>query len=188
MKALRLPLGIIIAAIGVYMWGFVFWAGGIVDNGMNYADQTSEDVVLGTMAQALPGSGTYYLPSQPRDDQLAWIERQKQGPMATVHFVDHGVDSMAPSVMAKGFGHMLVSVAIMALLLRAVVAALPGYLHRLGFMAGLGVVATVFANLGKPIWFHYEWSYHSWLALYDFGAYAVAGIVLAYFIRPSVEA
>lgn len=86
--------------------------------------------------------------------------------------------------MGLGFVHMLVSASLLGLLMQTLLTSTPSYLDRWKLAIAVGVVASVTAHLGSPIWWHYPW-YHALLgAAYDLGTFAIGGAVLALFIKP----
>lgn len=85
--------------------------------------------------------------------------------------------------MALGFLHMLITSLLLAALLMYA-APVSTYAARFRLVAVMGIIAAFFAHLGQPIWWHYPWAYATIGAVYDAGAYVIAGAILAYFVTP----
>jgi hypothetical protein len=173
--------GIVLAAVVMFFWGFLFWTVSPVPKQIL---RTAPDETA--LAQALSGllkdSGVYILPGMSeRQPESEYVNHAKAGPLAWVIFRREGTDPMNPSTFAFGFLHMLASVAILAWLLR--LAAPDSYGGRLGFALIAGLAGSVFSNLGKPIWWIQPWSFHILNFVYDITSWALAALVLAHFVR-----
>ena len=84
----QLVIGIIVASIAVFMFGFLFW--GASQLPYRSWKSTPDDV---TARQALrehfPEVGTYYVPGMRHDDETL-TELYEQGPLAFVHVTSTG--------------------------------------------------------------------------------------------------
>lgn len=87
-----------------------------------------------------------------------------------------------------GFVHELISMALAALVLGALLSVLNTYVRRVGFMAMIGVLIAWFSPLSQPIWWYHPWPVHIVNAVYTVLAWIVAGLVLAAYIKPSSSA
>ena len=178
-------LGSLLGAIVMFVWGFIYWGTGAVDP-FSHASGEGEAAVATALASSLPGAGVYFVPDMANGTVDEWVERHKAGPIAMVSFQSAGADPQSPTTMLAGFVHMLVTVGVLGAAL--LLAGLSGFADRFRLAAVIGVAATVFANLGDPIWFHAPWGFHLTVAIYDIVAWLVAGAVLAYFIKPRAAA
>ncbi len=177
----RTLLGCLLAALAMFAWGAGFWMSSLPQHTLG---RTPDDEAAGkALRQMLPGSGTYIVPS-PADEPEALDRLIRGGPIATIHFRDEGVEPLSPTVFILGYLHMLVVVILIAVLLGAVRRSLPGYWSRAGFVIVAGFAAAFFAGLNGPIWWHQPWSWNLMSALYEFGAWTAAGLVLAAFSHP----
>jgi hypothetical protein len=173
--------GIVLAAVVMFLWGFLFWT---ISPLPKQILKTAPDEPA--LAQALSGqlkdSGVYVLPGMSdRRPESEYVSRTKSGPLAWVIFRREGTDPVNPTTFVAGFLHMLVSVAILAWLLR--LAGPDAYTGRLGLGLVAGLAGSVFSNLGKPIWWIQPWNFHTLNFAYDITSWALAALVLAHFVR-----
>lgn len=176
----RLVLGVVAATLAVYFWGFLYW--GL--NPLPYqAWKVAPDDAAAQQAlrDAFPESGTYYVPANanPARDELYLA-----GPVAFVHLDRDGRPSFVPAQMVKGFVLVAVTVSLIALALRRSLAGLPSYGARAGVAITWGLAAALMIDIGDNVWWFVpiEWKIHQ--AIYDASAFAIAGLVLAAFLRP----
>lgn len=175
-------LGAVLAAIAMFVWGFAYWGSGLVDP---FTHMTPEaEAAIGEALKAnLTTDGVHFVPDSKVGTEEEWMQRMAAGPVAMINFKSGGAQPME-TTMALGFAHMLVTSLLLAALLTYVAPAAT-YSARFRTIAAIGVIAAVFAHLGQPIWWHYPWSYSIIGAVYDAGAYVIAGAILAYFVTPS---
>ena len=178
----RLLIGSVLASLAVFLWGWMFWNGPLTS--AVYTEILDQDTVANDLLAQLRSTGVYFLPYDPHDWQDT-MERQRRGPVATIHFRREGVEPQSPGILVRGFLHVLISVVILAFALRMAASALPRYADRMRFTALLALAAAVFANLDQPIWWHQTWGFHLVNAFYDFSAWLIAGLFLAAFIQPA---
>lgn len=177
----RLALGVGLASVALFVWGFLYW--GL--NPLPYSTwkQTADDAAAQrAVLEHFPETGTYYLPGLYNDAETR-TRLHEAGPIAFLHLTDRdGRPEQEPAMMARGMLLNLVSVTLMALLLR--MAALPTYGGRVGLVALAGFAAAVLIDVGDSIWWYIpiEWKLHQ--AVYTFTAWLVPGLVLARFVVP----
>lgn len=160
-----------LAALAVFVWGFLFW--GLSADAIGLYRKAPDDAGLGkTLSDTLREDGVYFVPGN-MEDTAAWRALHQAGPLAMVHFRRAGADPMEMGLFLAGFLHSLIVAVLLAVLLGAVGAA-----QRWKVLFWAALTAAVFANLGQPIWFYQSWCYHGLVALYQFVAWLVAGAVL----------
>ncbi len=178
----RVLLGVVLGAVALFMWGFVFW--GLLPVPTSIFRSFTDDAI---MAEALKSNaaepGVYTVPdaSLIGRDAPEYTRRHESGPVAMVFIHPGGLSVMPPGMMAKGFLNMLASVFLMAVLLRMAAPALETYSRRVGFVFLTGLVAVVYIDLGQPVWWRHTWDY--WLAngLYHAVGALIVGLILARF-------
>ncbi|HYE97034.1 MAG TPA: hypothetical protein VD962_12570 [Rubricoccaceae bacterium] len=177
-----LLLGAVLAAVVLFLFGFVVWGLMPVDP---FSTVSDEPALSQTLVQVLPASGVYLLPDEgdTEEEFAAATEAMRRGPLAMVFFRREGVEPMAPAVFALGFLHMFVTALLLGLVLRQAAPALPSYGARVAFVALLGLTAAVWARLGEPIWWHFPWGFHLLYFFSDLLSWTLAGLVLARFVR-----
>ena len=177
----RILAASLIAAVALFMWGFLFWT--VLEPAVGVIQTAPDEVALAQdLAEHLSTEGTYFIPTDTRDQQ-AWMDRHQAGPLATVMFRPGGAPAMDPGVFLRGFLHMLASILLMAFLLRWIARFLGSYGQRLGFVVWVGAIEAVFSNLGRPIWYFQPWDYHLLQAAYTLSSWALVGVILAWFLH-----
>ncbi|QDT96452.1 hypothetical protein [Gimesia aquarii] len=182
----RTVLGIIIAAIVLYVWGFIYWGFGPYST-MIWKKST-DDVAAGkALLEYFPQNGTYFVPSFDQDQKT--VETlYEAGPVAFVHMLSINGSSMADfSIMIKGFFLNLVVIILIAILLKQVCAALPKYLDRVKFVALAGLISAIFTDFGDAVWWKLDWPWELYQAFYGFSAWLIIGLILAKFIEPEMK-
>jgi hypothetical protein len=177
---IRLALGVVLAAIAMFVWGFVYWGSGLVDP-FSHMTAENETALTGAVKANLAADGVYFIPESKLGTPEQWQERMVAGPVATISYRAGGTPTM-PQTMIAGFVHMLGTALFLALLLQAVRPATHSYADRLKIVVIAGAIAAFAAHMGQPIWWHLPWDRAIKEALYDFGSFIVAGLVLSYFV------
>ena len=183
----RTIIGIAIAAVALFVWGFVYWGLGPYRTAI--WKQASDDVAAGqALLEHFPENGTYYVPGFDNDPETIEGLFQK-GPVAFVHMLSADGRSMHDaSIMIQGFLLNLVVIVLITMLLRQVCSALPTYLDRVKFVGLAGLMAAVLIDCGGAVWWQLDWSWKLYQACYDFSAWVVVGAILAKFIEPETGA
>lgn len=180
----RVILGAVLAAVVMFMWGFIFWAVLPVSNAV-FKRLPDEEAVTAALASHIPQTGVYYFPYWDQADdeatQQAGMEKHARGPIGQVMFVREGVNPMAPATMIIGFIQMLVSTLLAGFMLRAWGPA--SFMGRVAFVTTLGLFAVVTISVSKVTWFHHPWPTAALDGAYYVAAWLLAGLVLAAFVR-----
>jgi hypothetical protein len=179
---LKSALGALLAAIAMFVWGFIYWGSGLVDP-FTHMTPEAETALGETLKANLTSDGVYVLPDPKNGTEEEWMQRMSAGPFAMTNFKSGGAPPFE-TTLAFGFVHMLVTTILLAALLMYVTPAAT-YFDRLKIVATVGLIAAVFAHLAQPIWWHYPWTYAVLGAIYDLGAYVISGAILAYFVSPA---
>ncbi len=173
-------IGSVVAAIAMFLWGFLFWGVGLIDP-FAHTNADAQQAVAKALQDKLPTDGVYFVPDRTLESPDAWAQSHTKGPIATVSIMKSGADPMAASKLIAGFVHMLVATIILGTIM--MVSNRPSYLERLQLGALVGIGGTVFANLTQPIWFDSPWGYHLTNGFYQLVAWLIAAAILAYFVR-----
>lgn len=172
-------LGILVAAVAMFVWGMIYWAANPLPYG-TWKKTTGDEAAGQALKQHFPENGTYYVPGLYNDDATA--ERlHNAGPVAFVHMLARdGRPRMEPMIMVKGFLLYVVVAALLLLVLRA--AGPPAvYADRVKLAVAVAAVAAVMIHIGDTVWWYMpvNWKLHQ--ALYDFLALSIGGAVLGRF-------
>ncbi|MEM8883589.1 MAG: hypothetical protein AAGD14_05960 [Planctomycetota bacterium] len=182
---MRIVLASLIAAVAMFVWGFVSWTVlGLVEMKQFENDAAAQE----TLRAAAPESGVYVVPSPPKDGDLEssagkrFLEMHKKGPLAMVVVQVEGTDPMDPITFAKGFGILFLT----ALVLAALLTRLPtkDYLARVLFVTGIGLVATLQADGADWAWFRFPNDWFLMAGVDRVITFAVGGLVLAGMVKP----
>lgn len=180
----KLIMGAVLTAIAMFIWGFLYFA--VNPMAQTVFDRAPDDAAAqAALLDNLPETGTYLIPGN-MDDEAAYAELHEAGPIAFVHISREGRPVMSSSVFLYGFLHMLVTVLLIAWLLRMAAPALLSYGARVGFVAVAGLTASFFTHIGAIIWWSLPADWFLFVAVYDLTAWIVAGLVLANFVGPAV--
>lgn len=176
--------GCLLSTITMFVWGAIFWM-----SAWPYSEleQTLDDDSAGESSwEHFSKSGTYIIPGIYNDD-ATHARLHNRGSIATIHIQRKGRAVMEGSVFVFGFLHELITVILIALLIKMALPALQSYRQRLGFVTTAGVAAAFFTNVGNPVWWYHPWKWYFFTATYHITAWVVVGLILAKFIRPVSE-
>jgi hypothetical protein len=107
----RALIGAVAAAVAMFIVGFIFFATPINGIGMKSLPDPQAAAVQNALAQNLPETATYAVPSDATAGQTTLYGR---GPIATIHYNTSGFAIGDPATMIGGFIHMLVVTLLMA--------------------------------------------------------------------------
>ncbi|MCC5024997.1 MAG: hypothetical protein J6386_20380 [Candidatus Synoicihabitans palmerolidicus] len=171
-----------LAAIALFFWGFIYYSvSGVPDKSLK---SPSSDVGP-ALNNAFPESGTYFVPGM-ANDKVA-IELMARGPVAMVHIQKQGISVMSPSLMVLGFLHGWVYCLLLAILLRQICKK-SGYFARVGFVTLVATAGAFMARFGDVIWWHKSLDWQVSEFAYAVIGAALAGLILATFIRSPIKA
>ena len=174
--------GGLLAAVVMFLWGFLYWS--VSGISTRILHPVPDELSLAQkLAEVLPQSGGYLMPFPANTSTEEFLKRMASGPLVQILYTREGGDPMQASVFVFGFLHMLASALVMGLVLSRTAAALPGYGARLQLVVIAGLAGSLFANLGRPIWWHQPWDFHLMNFAYEITSWTFAGLVLARFVR-----
>jgi len=182
----RQIIGVILATVAVYMWGFLYWGASTFPYSAWQA--TNDDAAAGkALLEHFPVSGTYYVPGM-YDDEATRNKLSDAGPVAFVHIQREGRPVVDTSIMLNGFLLTFVTALLISMILKRALPALPSYTDRAGFVALVGLTAVVMIDCGDAVWWNTPWGWKIYQIFYDLVAWVIAGLVLAKFVRPESAA
>jgi hypothetical protein len=161
------------------MGGFIYY--GV--SGIPYKFLGTPEATAGAALKAsFPTDGTYLLPSPTSENMEA---EQKAGPLARVHIRPNGVQNPM-SMMGTGFLHGWGYCLMLGCLLQQVCKK-ASYGERVWFVTQVGIAGAFLARFGDAIWFWQDWSWQISNFAYPVIAAALAGAILAKFIKSPVK-
>lgn len=175
----NLILGSFLAGLALFFWGFIYY--GI--SGIPYKTlETPAATAPAALKSSFPSNGTYIVPS-PTAENMA--ELQEASPVAMVHIRPEGVGSLG-TMMGTGFVHGVVYCFLLALILQQICKK-SGYGERVWFVTQVGMAGAFAARFGDAIWFWQSWSWQISNFVYSAISAAIAGAILAKFIKSPVK-
>ena len=171
----RALIGGVVAAVAMFILGFIFYATPLKSLGGGSLDNMQAAAVQQSLAANIPETGTYFVPSDATAEQTVMYG---QGPIATIHYNSAGFPIGDAATMIGGFIHMLVVALLLAVGLYTVSRYVADFGERVKLLV-LGVLgATVFMRLGEPIWYHHDWGHAIYLFVADSISLIVAGLII----------
>jgi len=182
----KVLLGSALAAVVMFMFGFVFWGiSGLPNNVMSGARDVEEARTY--LKTNHPEDGFYKVPySENWAADEAFAAQAKEGPLATIIIRHEGKDPGDMMGMAMGWVYQFVCIFLVALLLHMAMGnrAMTFYVRRVGFVIIAGLAISIYGNFGDVVWWSYPTAYPTLTAIYDALAWILAGLVLAALVKP----
>jgi len=178
---MRIVAGIVVAAIVLWVWGFIVWGFGPYQTAIWQApsDAPAAGEVL---KEHFPSNGVWFVPPNTGDtEQMS--AAYEAGPVAFVHMMKvDGRPMMDASIMAKGFVHNLLVILCLAGLLLMLKKALPTWGSRVLFGLVAGFTAAFLIDGGAVVWWQYDLVWKLYMGIYDVSVYVIVCAVLGAFI------
>jgi hypothetical protein len=172
-------LGILLATIAVYAWGFLYWGASSVPYSAWH--ETADDAAAGrALLEHFPQSGVYYLPANGNAPEIR-SELYASGPTGFVILDVDGRPEFDPSIMLSGFALNAIVMTLLALLLNRLRPATATYAERLRVVLMIAAIAVVMVNFGDAVWWALPWNWEFAQAFYNFTALVLGGGILAAF-------
>ncbi|HEV2816434.1 MAG TPA: hypothetical protein VGW40_04330 [Allosphingosinicella sp.] len=162
-----LPVGAIVAAIVMFVLGFIFF-GLLFPMALSPLAPEAAQAVQAALGTHLPASGNYAVPM----DENAWMA----GPSALITFAAAGQVPTMAMAMVLGFIHMAVCIFIFGLALKAVGG---DFARQAKVVLLVGIATSAFMHLGDPIWYGSGWKMSLFVFLADGVMLIAGGLVLA---------
>ena len=183
----RVIIGAMVAAIAMFIIGFIFFATPLARLGTANIDDAQAAAVQQALAANLPRTGTYAVPGT---DTQAQTNMYSQGPIATVHYNTGGFAADDASALVFGLVFNFIVALLIGAALIGIDRRVPDFGSRAKVAMIVAVAASAFNHLGAPIYWHYDWANAIYLFVADSLMLAAAGLILAWFLpkAPAAEA
>jgi hypothetical protein len=181
----RVIIGAIVAAIAMFIIGFIFFGTPLARLGVANIDDAQAAAVQQAMAANLPRTGTY---SVPGIDTEAQTNMFSQGPIATIHYNIGGFPAMDAGGLVTGLVLNFIVALLIGTALIGIDRRVPDFGSRARTAVLIAIAATAFTHLGEPIYWHHDWPHFIYLFIADGLALSAAGIILAWFLPRSRQA
>lgn len=175
----RIVIGAAVAAIAMFIIGFIFFATPLARLGTVGLDDAQAAAVQQAMAANLPQTGTYFVPSV---DTPAQTNMFSQGPIATVHYNTSGFAAMDSGALLGGLVLNFIVALLIGLALNVVAARTADLASRVRLVVLFALGAGIFAHLSRPIYYHHDWANAVYAFVAETVMLAVAGAILAWFL------
>lgn len=175
----RVVVGAAVAAIAMFIIGFIFFATPLARLGTANLDDAQAAAVQQAMAANLPRTGTYFVPGV---DTQAQTNMFSQGPIATIHYNTRGFAAADTASLAGGLVLNFVVALLIGLALNIVAGRVGDLASRMRVAVLFAVASGVFMHLSRPIYYHHDWANAIYSFVADSLMLAVAGIILAWFL------
>ncbi len=187
----RLIVPALITAVVVFIWMFISWA--VI--GWHYIDieeLPNGDAIAEQMKESINEPGIYIYPGYPEDgddaDMEEWTSKYQAGPL--VNFMVYnpaGADPMDPMQFIKSFIINFIAAFIAGVLLMMTMAQNPTYWRRVIFVMMLGLFAAFVGPFIEWNWWSFPTGYSMVNAIDLCVTWFIAGLVLAWRIKPEVS-
>jgi hypothetical protein len=176
----RLVIGSLVAAVVMFILGFIFYATPLMN--MGFATATPEQQA--TVQAALKGlpTGTYSIPGGETPEAMA---AYAAGPVAMVKVNSGGFAMFDPVVFVEGYLHMAVAAFFLGLVLWTIRDRVTDFGSRFSVVMWLSLAMVWFTRLGEPIWYHTDWRNALYVAATEWISFVVAGYILARWFVPA---
>jgi lipopolysaccharide export LptBFGC system permease protein LptF len=175
----RVIVGAAVAAVAMFIIGFIFFGTPLARLGMASLGDTEAAAVQQALAANLPRTGTY---SVPGIDTPAQTNMYSQGPIATIHYNTSGFAGVDSASLISGLVLNFIVALLIGIALSAIADRVGDTGSRVKAAATIAVAVSAFNFFCKPIYFHHDWGF----AIYMFVAQAlmlvVAALILAWFL------
>jgi hypothetical protein len=178
---IKLAIGSFVAAIAMFVTGFIFFATPIGQLAFSGANETQSAAVQAALAANLPQTGTYMVPDPSTQSGTTLYG---QGPVATVHYNSKGFSLSDMSAIGYGFVQELIVCILLAGALSTLDRRIPDFASRAKIVVLFSVAASALSNLGNPIWWHHDWSYWVYNFVAESAMLIVAGLIIARWFLP----
>lgn len=177
----KVLLGAIVAAVAMFIMGFIFFATPLASLGHGDLANAQAAEVQSTLARNLPETGTYLVPSDGTPEQTVMYG---QGPIATIHYNTDGFASFDPGAMLAGFILYAVVAFFIAGALWAVERQVRDFGSRAKVVVALAFAAAAYIHLRMPIFYHHDWSHAVYFFIADAVTLAAGGLIIARWFLP----
>lgn len=184
----RVLVGSIVAGIVLFLWGCAAWL--FLPTYTNFKDILDEKAVVSTLKDSLPERGIYYFPKHPDQSAVAiseWNQKVSVGPTGILVYNPEGQGALGIRKFAAALITQWVAALIAACLLAQTLAGKPSFRRRWLFVTLIGCIISLAGNLPNWIWYGYPTTFTVNLVRDMILGWAMAGLILAYFIKTHQE-
>lgn len=189
----RVIVAAILAAVVMFLWGFVFWGMGVATalDMMGPLPGNNDGSAGANLNQLVGEKGTtgvyiYPWPADPNDEATVtrFTDQHKAGPIVQVFYRKEGSQPMSPATFAMGWLHYFVLALLAGIVLKMALPALPSFGQRVCVVSIIGLTGAIWSTIAGAIWFSHPWQYAIGDAIYGIVAGLLMAVILAAIIKP----
>jgi hypothetical protein len=175
--------GGLVGGFALYLVGFIFWGTPLSMLAFKTVDDTQSAALQVALAQTLTatGTGTYTIPSSATGQGTVLFGK---GPVATIHFNISGFPVVDSASLLGGLIMALATGLIIAIAMSGITFRVTDFASRAKVALLFALAASLYLDLGQPVFNHYGWGYFIYLFLSDFIGLGVAGLVICRWFLP----
>ncbi|MFW2828675.1 hypothetical protein [Sphingomonas sp. ID0503] len=177
----RVLIGSIVAAIAMFITGFVFWATPLSKLGLSSVDVQQSANVQAALAANLPHTGVYMIPWPDTPEGTAMFGR---GPIASVDYNTAGASLTNPTPMIVGFVQEVIVALFIGLGLLAISGRVTDFPSRIKVALALTGAAAILITTQDPIFMHGDWRHALYNLIACFAVLAAGSFVLVKWFLP----
>lgn len=182
---IRVVIGSAAAAVAMFIIGFIFFGLGLQNLAMKSVGDTQAAPIQQALRANIAETGTYMVPGERTPEQTRMYGT---GPVATIHYnVEGQVGGMSAGLALKGLIFNFAIALGFGLALIGIDGRVRDFGSRARVAAIVAVAAAAFTHLGVPLYQPHDWAYYIYLFLADGLALAVAGVIVAWFLKAPAE-
>ena len=176
-------IGGVFAGVALYLVGFIFWGTPLSLLAFNRLAQPESAALQQALAETLSrsGTGTYLVPTT---GTAAGDLLHARGPIATVHYNLAGFPVVDSASLGTGLILAIATGLLIALALGAIGSRVTDFFSRARVAILFALAATLYTDIGQPIFNHYGFGYWFYLFLSDFIGLSIAGLIIVRWFLP----
>jgi hypothetical protein len=181
----KLLLGAIAGGLILFVWGYLSHT--VLPLGSTGLHSLpNEETLVPSLSAAMTQAGMYYFPGgdmlkMTPEQQKAWTEKYKAGPVGLIIFQPTGSDPMSGEKMLTELGFDLLAALIVAWILSQTVVA---YRKRVIISALIGFFGWVTISAPYWNWYNFPIDFTMAQAAEQIVGWTLAGLAIAAFVRP----
>lgn len=178
---IKLLFGTVVAAVAMFLAGFLYFAGPIATLGYAPAGEQQSAVLQEALKANLSATGTYMIPNPATQTGTILYGN---GPVATVQYNSSGFPLDSAEGMIWGIVLYLIVAALMAGALSQLDRRVPDFKSRAVIVVCFALAVSTLAILSNPIFLHTDWTYAIFSFIGNVFITCVGGLVLARWFLP----
>lgn len=180
----KVTIGGILGGIAMWFMGFIFWGTPLNRIAFTVPDDATGAAVQAVLKQQLApfGSGAYPVPWPGTE---AGTMMYGQGPVAMVMYHAGGLPVVDSASLLGGLVLAIACALLIAAALYALADRVTSFAERMRLVVLFALAATLWTDIGQPIFNHAPWGYYVYLWISDIVGLTVAGAVIARWFLPA---